>query len=87
MTDIRIAMGNLALQIAQLHLITVRQQQASHPRRGKVERCRTTQATQAHYQYGGGLQPLLSRHVEVVDQYLAVIAQQLFITEHQTVLR
>ena len=81
-TDIGFAVGDLALQVAQLHHIAVSQQQPAHPRRPQVQCRRATQAAQAHHQHAGAQQPLLPRDIEIVEQQLPVVAQQLFVTQH-----
>ena len=80
--QVRVAVGDLPLQVAQLHHVAVGQQQAPHPRGSQVEGDRAAQPPQPDHQHAGRKQPLLPRHVEIVEQDLAVVTQQLTVIQH-----
>ena len=69
------------------HVFTVDQHQRTDTSRRQIKRSGTTQAAQADDQHRRLAQPLLPCDIELMQQDLAVIAQQLRISQHANNLR
>ena len=75
----RRGVGNLALQVGQVHRIVVDDGDAPDTAGGQVQRCGCAQAACTQDQHVGGQDALLTFDADVIEQDVARIAQQLFV--------
>jgi hypothetical protein len=79
-------MGDLALQVAEIDLIVIREQQAADAGGGEVHRHRATQATEADDQDRGGKQLFLAVDIDVGQHQVTTVAQQLLVVHSSSLM-
>ena len=77
--------GDLALQVGQLHLVVVHQRQAADAGTAQVQGDRRAQSARADHQRVRGQQPLLAFDADVIEQDVARVAQELVVV-HAAIL-
>ena len=81
LADTRQVVGDLPLQVGQVHGVVVDQRDRAHAGRAQVQRHRRAQPTCADHQGVGFEQPLLAFDAEFVEQDVARVAQQLLVAQ------
>jgi hypothetical protein len=77
LSDIGLAMNDLALQIRLVYRVEVNDAKRADAGRSEIEQCRTSQAAGSDHQHPGVLQPLLSLHPDIGDDQVTAITAYL----------
>ena len=83
LTDAGLGMGDLALQIGQVHLIVVHQREAAYAGAGQVHGSGRAQAACANDDGVRSQQALLTLHIDFLEQQVAGIAQELGVVHRE----
>ena len=88
MTHITGEMNHLALKIGEIYHITIHNTYCSYSSCGEIEGYGSTKSTRAHNKNLSITNFLLTFHTHVLEQYVAAVSQELFLSEiiHKLVL-